>query len=174
MALGLCTASAGLYWVKLHLNLICTWNLEQISVLGLRVHPAAGESTSGFKGLGEAREGCGSAGARAGEGNSSVNPNCWRRTGGTGLGQSRVLHWHLWKCSSSPGILKTHLQSEALVLYLLGCQLGCAVMAKPRALCRGFPVPPVSVVLGAGCAVLLGWGQQSRMVAPAALARAFC
>lgn len=40
MALGLCTASAGLYWVKLHLNLICTWNLEQISVLGLRVHPA--------------------------------------------------------------------------------------------------------------------------------------
>lgn len=37
-ALGLCTAGAGLYWVKLELNLVCTWNQELISVLGLCVH----------------------------------------------------------------------------------------------------------------------------------------
>lgn len=74
--------------------------------------------------------------ARVGGENSSVNPNCWRRTGGTALGQSRVWHWHLWKCCGSPGVFKTHLQSEALTLDPLRCQLGCAVMTKPRVLCR--------------------------------------
>lgn len=149
MALELCTATAGLYWVKLELNIIGAWNLEWISVEGLRVHLQPGESTSAFKGLGKVREGCGTAEARVGEGNSSVNPNCWRRTVATRLGQTRVWHWHLWKRSSSPAILKTHLPSEALMLDPLSCQLGCAVLTKPSALCRGLPVPPVASVLGA-------------------------